>query len=237
MLKEFAQYLVSLKDNKTYEINGQTYSDRDLTLIKEPTPRPSTIDLTGLDGIVQMIRAEGKKITPPIFIQIVDPKTVTVYSALDVEMKRSNFCRATCDIPGYKWGFQPYQNAIIELRSRYIPNKDVEYLLDLLARVNTENGVTTSDNGVTQTVEARSGVSLKSVVSVRPRVTLAPFRTFREVAQPESEFVLRLDDNANVGLFEADGGMWMLKAKENIRDYFNEQMKAEIDAGEVVVTM
>ena len=26
MLKEFAQYLVSLKDNKTYNIHGDTYS-------------------------------------------------------------------------------------------------------------------------------------------------------------------------------------------------------------------
>ena len=26
--------------------------------------------------------------------------------------------------------------------------------------------------------------------------------------QPESEFLLRLDDDGNVGLFEADGGMW-----------------------------
>lgn len=31
MLKEAIQYLVSLKDNKIYEINGETYSDRDLT--------------------------------------------------------------------------------------------------------------------------------------------------------------------------------------------------------------
>ena len=27
MLKEFAQYLQSLKDNKIYTINGETYSD------------------------------------------------------------------------------------------------------------------------------------------------------------------------------------------------------------------
>ena len=34
MLKEFAQYLVSLKDNKTYNIHGDTYSDHDLVRIK-----------------------------------------------------------------------------------------------------------------------------------------------------------------------------------------------------------
>ena len=34
MLKEFAQYLQSLKDNKIYTINGETYSDHDLVRIK-----------------------------------------------------------------------------------------------------------------------------------------------------------------------------------------------------------
>lgn len=34
MLKEFAQYLVSLKDNKTYNIHGDTYSDHDLVRLK-----------------------------------------------------------------------------------------------------------------------------------------------------------------------------------------------------------
>ena len=30
MLKDAIQYLVSLKENKIYDINGETYSDREL---------------------------------------------------------------------------------------------------------------------------------------------------------------------------------------------------------------
>lgn len=237
MLKEFAQYLVSLKDNKTYEIHGDTYSDHELHRIAKYDPHPARVEVAGLDSVVKMIRTEAGKFVGPHYVLVESPLEVRTFSALDSDMNRDGLVRATADVPGFKNGFIDYQEAIIQLRSKFIPNNDVDYLLDLLSRVNTENGVTTSDNGVTQTVEARSGVSLKAMVNVRPRVTLAPFRTFLEVEQPESEFILRLDDNARVGLFEADGGAWKLKAKRRICDYFEQELADEISAGDVVVMM
>lgn len=70
----------------------------------------------------------------------------------------------------------------------------------------------TNDNGVTQTVEARQGVALNALVEVKPRVLLRPFRTFLEVEQPESEFLLRVHPEEGIGFFEADGGIWKLTA-------------------------
>ena len=95
--------------------------------------------------------------------------------------------------------------------------------------------VTSDDNGVTQTVEARQGVALNAVVEIKPRVMLRPFRTFLEVEQPESEFLLRVDPDEGIGFFEADGGIWKLEAKKNIADYFLKNMGDLIDAGKVVV--
>jgi len=95
--------------------------------------------------------------------------------------------------------------------------------------------VTSDGNGVTQTVEARQGVALNAVVEIKPRVMLRPFRTFLEVEQPESEFLLRVDPDEGIGFFEADGGIWKLEAKKNIADYFLKNMGDLIDAGKVVV--
>lgn len=89
--------------------------------------------------------------------------------------------------------------------------------------------------GVTQTVEARQGVALNALVEVKPRIQLQPFRTFLEVPQPESEFLLRVDPNEGIGFFEADGGVWKLEAKRNIADYFEKNLKDLIEAGKVVV--
>ena len=95
--------------------------------------------------------------------------------------------------------------------------------------------VTSKDNGVTQQVETRQGVDLKAMVAVKPRVKLIPFRTFLEVPQPESEFLLRVDKDKGVGFFEADGGIWRLEAKSNIAKYFEKHLKDLVDAGNVVV--
>ena len=86
-----------------------------------------------------------------------------------------------------------------------------------------------------QTVEARQGVALNALVEVKPRVLLRPFRTFLEVEQPESEFLLRVDPDEGIGFFEADGGIWKLEAKKNIADYFNANLADLIQAGKDVI--
>ena len=88
---------------------------------------------------------------------------------------------------------------------------------------------------MSQSVTVKKGVSLLENETVKPRINLSPFRTFREVPQPESEFILRLDNDGRVGLFEADGGVWKIEAKINIAEYFENQLEKEIEAGDVVV--
>lgn len=238
MLKEFAQYLVSLKDNKTYTIGGQTYSDNTLHRIAPYVPRPEQITVNGLDSIVKLVKSELAKSpesTYPLFVRIINPRAVAVFSSLDGDMKRNYLYDAKCDAPDFHEGFRDYDKAIIELRSKFVQNEGTEYLLDLLSRISKEDGVTTMDNGVTQQVEARSGISLKVKENIKPRVSLIPFRTFSEVKQPESEFLTRLDEQGRVGWFEADGGAWMLTAKKNIAQYIEDGLSAEIDAGKAVV--
>ena len=238
MLKDAIQYLVSLKDNKTYTINGETYSDRELHRIPRYVPHPSRISVSGLDSIVKLVRNEMDMLTNlPVFIRVDGANRVVVFTTYDDVMRRDSLYIAECDVPGFRDGFREYEKAIIELRSKFAPGPGVDYMLDLLSRISKENGVTTSDNGVSQTVEARRGVSLKPMVAVKPRVALRPYRTFLEVEQPESEFLLRLDDNGNVGLFEADGGMWKQTAKASILSYFEEHLAEEVKTGKVVVMM
>lgn len=236
MLKEFAQYLHSLRDNQIYEINGQTYSDHDLVRIKPYIPHPAMISVTGLDSICKLVRSEKDKLANlPLFIRVDGPKKVRVFSTLDHDYDRDALYEATCDVPGFQEGFREYEQAIIELRSKFSPGEGTEYLLDLLSKISKENGVTTKDNGVSQQVEARTGISLKQMVHVKPRVNLRPYRTFLEVEQPESEFILRLDDDGNVGLFEADGGMWKMSAKVSISNYLEQSLSDLVESGQVVV--
>ena len=238
MLKEAIQYIVSLKDNKTYEIYGDTYSDRELYRITPHVAHPARISVTGLDSIVKLVRSELDMIDNlPVFIRVDGARKVSVFTSYDGTMTRDSLYEASCDVPGFREGFREYEKAIIELRSKFIHNPGVDYLLELLSSISKENGVTTSDNGVSQTVEARQGVALKKMVQVKPRVSLRPYRTFLEVEQPDSDFLLRLDKDGDVGLFEADGGMWEMEAKANIAGYFEQELAAFVADGRVVVMM
>lgn len=236
MLKEFVNRIVALAAPTFHEVDGSVYSNQQMVLIQDKKPMPRCIDLTGLDSICKMVRNEAEHVGLQIFIQVKDYKSVTVFTELDEDEDRLYLYKCTADTPEVTVGrFMPYEKAIIELRSLYIPNIGTEYLLRLLSSISNESKVTSSDNGVTQQVEARSGIALNSMVKIDPRVSLQPFRTFVEVPQPESEFLLRIDERGEIGFFPADGGVWKLEATRNVAAYFEKELQDLINNGTVVV--
>lgn len=241
MIEKALRYLVGLKDNKTYVIDGITYSDNDLVRVTERKRYPERKTVNSLDAIAKLISAEYATIgeqageANPLFIRVIDPKTVEVFTRPDQFQKRTYAYQAECVDADFREGWRDQQAAIIEIKSRFIPTEDSEYLLGLISRMKKEEGVRSDDNGVSQTITAKSGVSLVAVEGVKPRLNLRPFRTFREVEQPDSEFILRLDDNGRVGLFEADGGIWRMEAKDNIAAYFETRLHDMVADGRLVV--
>lgn len=235
MLAEFIDKIVSLKKTQTFEIDGHTYTDGNLELIEPVVDRPLLLEVNSLDSICKLIRTEIKKVGTTIMVQAESYQRVQVMTTYLDDFSRNRLYRATADVPGFRSGWRPREDAVIELRSLFVPNDGTAYMLDLLSRITDENTVRTNDNGVTQTVEARQGIALNTYVDVKPRVSLQPFRTFLEVPQPESEFLLRVDADRGIGFFEADGGVWKLEAKRNIAAYFEENLKDLVEEGKVVV--
>ena len=236
MLKEFVNRLVELAAPTIHEVDGSVYSDRQLVHIQDKKPMPRCIDLTGLDSICKMVRNEAEHVGLQIFIQVKDYKSVSVFTELDADEDRLYLYKCVADTPTVTTDrFLPYEKAVIELRSLYIPNEGTKYLLQLLSSISNESKVTSSDNGVTQQVEARSGIALNTMVAIEPRVTLQPFRTFIEVEQPASEFLLRINDRGEIGFFPADGGVWKLEATRNVAAYFEAHLNDLIESGAVVV--
>lgn len=92
------------------------------------------------------------------------------------------------------------------LQARFADVADRADVLRSIGKMRYENEVKMEDDGVTQTVASKAGVALVREDQIPNPVRLAPFRTFTEIEQPISPFILRVDDKCNVGLFEADGG-------------------------------
>lgn len=234
MLAKMIDKIISLKDTKTFVIGGENYSDRELFRIAPTEHRPDAIDVSGLDGLCKAIRKEYHRVGN-VFVQIIDPIRVKVVTEYKDNMSRDKLYTATSDVPGFRPEWMSREEAQIKIRSLFIPNEGSSYLLELLSRMSDESAISSSDNGVTQTVEARQGISLKTNLPVKPRVVLQPFRTFLEVEQPASEFLIRVDKDRGIGIFEADGGVWKLEAKKNIAEFFERELKDMIEENRVTV--
>lgn len=236
MLKAMIDRICELATPKTFEIEGSVYSTHELHYVEFMKRRPKPIEVTGLDSVCKLVRNESDHIGRKLFIQVKNFKEVAVFTTLDGDEERFRLYTCVADTPNVTTGsFMPYEKAVIELRSLYIPNEDHAYLLKLISSVSRESKVTSSDNGVTQSVEAKAGIALNSMVQVKPRVALRPFRTFVEVDQPESDFLLRISERGEIGVYPADGGVWKLEATRNIAGYFEEALKDLIESGSVVV--
>lgn len=251
MLKAAIEKIVELASPSVIQVNGKTFSNERFTEVKEQLYYPECLILNSLDGIVKMIQKEAKEkrlsdinvptddntVEQRLYVRVSEYNRVDVFTSYDTQGVRTYLYRSNADVPGFREGFRDRETMLIQLRSLFLQTPDVAYLLDLLSKMSDEEKVTSQDNGVTQVVEARKGVALKEQVEVRPRVKLTPFRTFLEVDQPESEFLLRVGDGGQVGLFEADGGVWKLVAKRSIAAYLEGRLKDLVEAGRVVIMM
>ena len=237
MIKAAIEKILEISENKIHEINGQFYADKRVTLIEPPVHKPSQISVNSLDGLVKLIAEEGvKNGFTKIFISIDSHRKVSVFTTYGENFERFYLYEAESDAPGLRTGyFEDYERTMILLRSAFIQNEGTAYLLDILSRISNEESVASSDNGMTQTVEVKKGIALQAKETVKARVKLTPYRTFLEVEQPESEFLVRLNKDGEIAIFEADGGMWKLYAKESISQYLERELEDYIADGTVVV--
>lgn len=65
MLAKMIDKIVSLKETKIFEIDGQTYTDASLTRIPPHVDRPDCISVSGLDSICKLIRTSSRRSARP----------------------------------------------------------------------------------------------------------------------------------------------------------------------------
>lgn len=214
MIKSAIEKILSLAAPNIVESGSRKYSDKTLTLIAPP--HIEELRFSTLKGFADVIRKERENY---------DDLTVAVGE--NYAHAFSNICRedaereypyyAKADIPDFAFGhYMPYENMMIALKSKFVPTNELNELVKLLGTITEENRTAIADDGFTQSVTVKQGIALVGNTAINPIVKLKPFRTFVEVDQPESEFLVRLRQGGEVALFEADGGAWKLRARANI---------------------
>ena len=234
MIKEAINRILELSAPNYKEIGDRIYSDKSMKLIAPP--HVSTLSFNTLKGFINTIINEIEE-DERLIISVANPKQVTAYSSVGpVDMIREEPYNAIADVKEFSFGqFMDYEMMMISLKSRFVQTAALNNLIALLGTITEENNAAVSDDGFKQTVTVRKGVALKENADVNPIVKLKPYRTFIEVNQPESEFIVRLQAGGKVALFEADGGAWKLEARENIAEFLRFELQLLIDKGNVIV--
>lgn len=235
MDKSAIEKIVNLGAPNIIKESEYTYTDKALSVIK--IPRVETVNFNTIKGLVDTLKAEYKKFLQTIIVSAETHKSIQVLTAIcPNDRTRENPYRAVGKTPRIE--FDRYirsEDMIIALKSNFVQTPELLELVQLLGTIVEENGLTTLDDGFSQSVVVKKGIALKDNAFINPRIKLTPFRTFVDIEQPASEFLLRLQEGGGVALFEADGGAWELIARTNIANRLREDLAELIETGVCIV--
>jgi hypothetical protein len=208
------------------EPDGRRYANK--VLFPMYGELPDKISLYTLSGLVEFVKWEALE---NCAVHVCDFDNVEIMSNIIPPFaQRPVYASAKfVGIDQFFDNFLDIEKFIIALQSHFIQDDNTEAILKILG--NVSNGIVGSyvDDGISQKVILNAGVTSKVSAKVPNPVILQPYRTFLEVEQPASKFILRLkgtnaEERPTVGLFQADGGAWHNEARMNIKKYFNEQL-------------
>ena len=219
---------------RTYD--GRQYINKELKAMEEPLI--AALKISTLGSLIELCQAKlGPSDEPRAFedfdpknqiIHVVDEEHVQVVGGISNAWGKREIlidCQLDESI-GFKFGqYLSHEDFIVGVLANFTETEDKAYILRIASSLTTERVVTSDDDGISQGVGLKAGVSLKTQETLKNRVKLAPYRTFREVAQPVSEFIFRVkqdgDQTPRLTLVEADGGAWKLEARENIARFLS----------------
>jgi hypothetical protein len=242
LIKEAIEKILSLSKHiapiQTIDIDGRTYTSAELTKIGKPTI--SNIEVHNLSGIVDYLKSDFDS-QLPVMIHVISPTHVNVITGLNGDLNRSTLIQATALLPKIRFNdYYDVESFNVLLQSCFVPKisespNDREIVLKLVGNVRDEQVVAFGDDGVSQSVSAKTGVTTIEPVVVPNPILLKPFRTFVEIEQPLSPFVFRMRKGPEAAIFEADGGAWKVSAIALIKEYLNEHLSERIKNQEVVI--
>lgn len=222
--KNFIDRIVELAEVEIVEVEGKNFSTKKLqpVLVTE-AKRLCTHTLTGIKDYFSILDARS-------IIHVEDYHEVNLVSPLfgDHRQRETFIAARAYDIDHHFGGYLPVEDFIVYLQASFVQDETSAKILKIVGNLTQGSEQQFSDDGVTQRVTTRAGVARVEQVELPNPVTLRPFRTFPDIEQPASTFILRIkggrDEGPACALFEADGGAWKNIAIQSIKAFFQKEL-------------
>ncbi len=232
-LKQKSELIDTGFGEKVLVVNGNTTE----SFADPNTAEPVTLELSTLQGVADYV-GFGCSNELPVVIHVASPVEVRVVAPCYGDRRQSLvFARSRPNIPVISFGkYMPVEDFLIMVQSAFFMSDERVDLQKLCGSLKAAKQADFEDDGISQTVNVSTGVTRVATVAARLQWNLAPFRTFTEVTQPESGFVLRMKQverekdkvSIEAALFEADGGAWRVNAVTQIGEWLREHVAGDV---------
>jgi len=191
---------------------------------------PDTFTAYSLAGLIEWIKCDINghftEDAPTCVAHIIGPTEVRVETPCEGYAQRS-YALAVCKYGAPQLPYDRRMDAeefVIKLQTLFVENEKRDLVLRVVQNMREEQSMETADNGISQRVEIKQGVQGVDKAIFQNPAYLRPMRTFPEINQPESPFILRFHSGPMVALYEADAGKWRVDAVRAIGEYLREAL-------------
>ena len=226
MLKEFVDRLIDLKrpvelfkgDRKFHLLgsgDGFAYNE---VLSRAYTNGLTIHSLSGVVTFVRDLAISGSKV-------IVTSPTKVIVRGPVVEDRNEDddYLHATppVNFEGVNCRNIELEQFIVYLQTNFVIDDAVETLITIFKKIDLDDETSFEDDGFTTQVTVRDGAKL-AVADIPNPIEICPFRTFPEIEQPASPFLLRVKKsgkNLYFTLHDVQDQTWRIKALSDIKNY------------------
>lgn len=213
------------EENPIVESNKRKYWRSSHDLVTEPTAREKTVH--SLSSIVDYVRHNPDNLDAgedgQLIINVENADKVKVFSALNEDKNRNSYL--SCELFPFGFSFDRFMDPetfIIGVQTYFDPNDDRTNILSYIGNVRDEEIMERKDDGITQELNVKKGISGVDRKVLPNPVKLLPKRVFPEINPIESQFILRArkgQQGVEFALFDSDKEAWRMDAIEAIKVY------------------
>ncbi len=185
------------------------------------------VQVETLTGLLEYINTVHDIPGEGTFLHIEQYNTVSFKGALDGLLFREKYASAEINHKSFSFGsYMDHESFIVGVQSFFVEDGVRATVLQMVGNISAGAVQINEDDGISQKVTVKSGIQRLSNAVVPNPVRLRPYRTFDEIEQPASSYVLRIREVENkipvCALFETASSRWESEAKESIKKWLRQ---------------
>ena len=226
MIVDAINRILELSNLIVIEEKGKKYTNKPLYDIKMPSEE--TLKSVTIEGMVSF--AEVMPFPKSECLITVDSQKMQLLGPRDeVEKDRDLLFEVNPIVSQFRFGqYLPIEDFIVKVNVHFVDTPELRELVKLVSNISSNQVLTVKDDGMSQSVTVKDDFGRDASTQTSPFVDLRPWRTFREIEQPESRYIVRLSKNGDklpvVTLFADESEIWRYKSITDAAAYIRERL-------------